>query len=94
MHAPKERPLRARGEPHLSPLNASAAPRYWDGRVRKVVSVRFARVVRDRGSPDRFETLSCGHELAPRFSALGMCGGEDRQWRVCFECPGMAEALP
>lgn len=91
MHAPKVRPARARGEPHLSPLNVSAAPRYWDGRVRQVVAVRYAPPVTGRVSHDRIETLSCGHEKAPSFRRH-WSGGGGEQWRVCFACPGMAEA--
>lgn len=89
MRKPTGRPLRARGEPHLSSLNASAAPRYWDGRIREVVAVHYAPPVIGRVSHDRIETLSCGHEKVPSFRRH-WSGGE--QWRVCFECPGMAEA--
>lgn len=60
--------------------------RYWDGRVRRVVSVRYLPPVCRADQPVRVETLDCGHEKYPVFPAGHVVTGNE-QFRVCFACP-------
>lgn len=65
-----------------------SAPRWWDGRVRQVVSVdRRGRP----GAPGfcRVELLACGHEKVPDIQNVGHLMQGPQFW-VCFDCPGVA----
>lgn len=66
-------------------INGDTTPRYWDGRIRKVVSKVYTR----DGIP--VETLECGHTKVPSES-LHSRGTKARilpqSARVCFLCPG------
>lgn len=59
------------------------APRYWDGRVRRVVSVDSKRS--GGGDVVRVEVLECGHVKAPVFSGQFSTAST----RVCWACPGV-----
>lgn len=66
-------------------------PRYFDGRVRRVVAVRYGQPVCGRRG-QRIETLECGHEKQPWTKSTEAAGHLARpmesQYRVCFECTG------
>jgi len=71
--------------PSTSEGGARNRPRYFDGRIRQVVAVKIRRTGVGHVTY-RLETLECGHLYVPG----PLSHATNREFRVCFECPGGA----
>lgn len=67
-----------------------AKDRWFDGRVRHVISVRRLAKRRGHRGGTRIETLECGHSYVPDIRPDGAFGNPAFQYRVCWACPRVA----